>query len=133
MFADGNGSGIVSAWRSRHESPLTPLQRSAISTTAVQALSDHFDGKLQDLSDRFDGRLQDLSDRFDGKLDALETRLSGRIDELSRRVDELSGRVDGLEAKLDAHARDTRRLLLVIVEKLSHPRRVRGRRWLRQG
>ena len=81
---------------------------------AVQALSDHFDGKLQDLSDRFDGRLQDLSDRFDGKLDALETRLSGRIDELS-------GRVDGLEAKLDAHARDTRRLLLVIVEKLSTP------------
>ena len=88
---------------------------------AVQALSDHFDGKLQDLSDRFDGRLRDLSDRFDGKLDALETRLSGRIDELSRRVDELSGRVDGLEAKLDAHARDTRRLLLVIVEKLSTP------------
>ena len=88
---------------------------------AVQALSDHFDGRLQDLSDRFDGKLQDLSDRFDGKLDALETRLSGRIDELSRRVDELSGRVDGLEAKLDAHARDTRRLLLVIVEKLFTP------------
>ena len=92
---------------------------------AVQALSDHFDGKLDSLesrlSDRFDGKLQDLSDRFDGKLDSLETRLSGRIDELSRRVDELSGRVDGLEAKLDAHARDTRRLLLVIVEKLFTP------------
>ena len=81
---------------------------------AVQALSDHFDGKLDSLESR-------LSDRFDGKLDALETRLSGRIDELSRRVDELSGRVDGLEAKLDAHARDTRRLLLVIVEKLFTP------------
>ncbi len=78
---------------------------------AVQALSDHFDGKLDSLESR-------LSDRFDGKLDALETRLSGRIDELSRRVDELSGRIDGLEAKLDAHATDTRRLLLVIVEKL---------------
>ncbi len=74
---------------------------------AVQALSDHFDGKLQDLSDRFDGKLQGLSDRFDGKLDSLESRLSGRI--------------DGLEAKLDAHATDTRRLLLVIVEKLFTP------------
>ena len=63
---------------------------------AVQALSDHFDGKLQG-----------LSDRFDGKLDSLESRLSGRI--------------DGLEAKLDAHATDTRRLLLVIVEKLFTP------------
>ena len=67
---------------------------------AVQALSDHFDGKLDSLESR-------LSDRFDGKLDSLESRLSGRI--------------DGLEAKLDAHATDTRRLLLVIVEKLFTP------------
>ena len=86
--------------------------------TAVQALSDHFDGKLEALSDRFDGKLEALSDRFDGKLEALSDRFDEKLVALETR---LSERIDGLEEKVDAHARETRLLLLVIVEKLFTP------------
>ena len=70
--------------------------------------------------------VQALADHFDGKLASLETRLSRQIDALSGRVGGLEERVAGLEEKFDAHARETRLLLLVIVEKLFTPEELEG-------
>ena len=51
---------------------------------------------------------------------------SGRVGGLEERVGGLTERVAGLEEKFDAHARETRLLLLVIVEKLFTPEEFEG-------